>query len=95
MNEITIIARLITGAFCTFLAILLSSKTREPAWLFMIIGIVCFYAQIVLVTLESFGIFNTNELILGLPMIKLATENIPLLFISIGLIMAIVTKSKF
>jgi hypothetical protein len=95
MSEITVIARLVIGAFCTFLAILLSSKTREPAWLFIIFGIICIYAQVVLSTLEGFGIMNTNQLIFGVQLFKIAIENVPLFFISIGLVLAIRSKSRF
>jgi hypothetical protein len=95
MSEISVILRLVIGAFCTFLAILLSSKTREPAWLFVIFGIICMYAQVVIVTLEGFGIFDQNILINGIPLIKLVVENVPLIFISAGLILAIVSKSKY
>jgi hypothetical protein len=93
INDISVILRLVIGALCTFFAILLSSKTREPSWLFIIFGVICIYAQIVLLTLESFGIFDTHVLFYGIPIVKLTTENIPLLFISIGFILA--SKSKY
>jgi hypothetical protein len=95
INDISLIIRLVIGAFCTFLAILLSSKTREPAWLLIILGVICLYSQVVAATLEAFGIFDMGMLILGIPLIKLAIENIPPIIISTGLLFAIISKSKY
>ncbi|MBN2531438.1 MAG: hypothetical protein JXB88_01030 [Spirochaetales bacterium] len=93
-NELIIITRIITGAMCTFFAILLWSKTREPAWIFIIIGTLCIYVEIVFTTLEAFGILSKDLLtISGIPVLKLLLFNLPLLFITIGFI-TIITGNK-
>jgi hypothetical protein len=94
-NEILIIIRLVTGAFCTFSAILLWSRTREASWIFIIIGTICIYMQIVAKTLEEFGVFDTGFLVFGIPIIKLLIDNLPLIFLSIGFLVAAKAKSKY
>jgi hypothetical protein len=94
-GDIAVITRLIVGALCTFFAILLSSKTREPAWLFIIFGVICTYVQVVLLTLEGFGIFDTKALLYGVPVLQIAIENVPLAFIATGLVLAVRSKSKY
>jgi hypothetical protein len=95
INELTQVIRLVFGAMCTFFAILLSSKTREPSWVLIIIGVMCMYVQVVVSTLDGFGILDTNISILGLPVLRILLENIPLIFLTIGFILALAKKSKY
>jgi hypothetical protein len=96
MNDIAIIIRLVFGALTTFFAILLSSRTRDPALIFIIIGAVFMYVQIVLLTLDAFGVFDVNLALFGVPsLLRIAIENIPLVFLSTGFILAISARIKF
>ena len=89
-NEIIIISRVVTGAICAFFSILFWSKTREPAWIFIIIGTLSFYVEIVFSTLETFGIVNKDFLTFyGIPVLKIVLINAPILFITIGFIIMI------
>jgi len=98
MDTITFLqyaSHLVLGAFATFAAILLWSRTRDMAWTFLIIAAIISYADIVLTTLRSFGIlgenlFRTN----GLPMLQLALANLPLLFSGIGFLIAVSRKRQ-
>ena len=88
-------SHLVLGAFTTFAAILLWSRTRNMAWTFLIIAAIVSYADIVLATLRSFGIlgedlFRTN----GLPVLALALANLPLLFSGIGFLIAASRKRQ-
>ena len=88
-------SHLVLGAFATFAAILLWSRTRDMAWTFLIIAAIISYADIVLTTLRSFGIlgenlFRTN----GLPVLQLALANLPLLFSGIGFLIAVSRKRQ-
>ena len=53
---------LVMGAFATFCAILLWSKTRDMAWTFLIIAAIISYADVVLSTLRGFGIIGGEML---------------------------------
>ena len=55
-------SHLVLGAFATFCAILLWSRTRDLAWTFIIIGVILSYADIVLSTLRAFGILGEDLL---------------------------------
>lgn len=86
-------SRLALGAFATFGAILLWSRTRDLAWTFLIIAAILTYADIVLGTLRAFGILGEDLLnYRGVPVLQIALADLPLLFIGIGFIFAAVRK---
>lgn len=94
-NEVIIITRVVTGAIGAFFSIMLWSKTRDPAWIFIIIGTLCIYVEIVFTTLEMFGILSSDILTLyGIPVLKLLLLNMPVLFITIGFITVIAGNKK-
>ena len=53
---IYIICRLVLGAAAAFLAILLWAKTRDLAWMLMVIGVLASYVEVVYSILELFGL---------------------------------------
>jgi hypothetical protein len=86
-------SHLLLGAFATFCAILLWSRTRDIAWTFVIIGAIVAYANIVYTTLTELHILGTD--ILGftlpqnvLPIVSIALADLPLLFSGIGFLVA-------
>ena len=82
-------SHLVLGAFATFCAILLWSRTRDMAWTFVIIGAIISYADIALATLRSFGILGEDLVrYQGIPVLQLALANLPLLFFGIGFLIA-------
>jgi len=82
-------SRLALGAFATFGAILLWSRTRDLAWTFLIIAAVLTYADIVLATLRGFGILGEDLLSYrGVPVLQIALADLPLLFGGIGFVLA-------
>ena len=84
-------SRLILGAVAAFLAIMLWSKTRDPAWMLMVIGIVVSYIEIVFSVLEMTGISAGNIMFIG--SVSLAAILLPVLrmafFIAAFLVMVI------
>jgi hypothetical protein len=81
---------LVLGAFCTFCAILLWSRTRDMAWTFVIIGAIVSYADIVISTLKAFGILGADLMAYkGIPVLQIALANLPLLFSGIGFLIAV------
>jgi hypothetical protein len=49
-------SRLFLGALASFFAIMLWSKTRDPAWMLMVMGTLAAYIENVAVILDWFGI---------------------------------------
>jgi hypothetical protein len=83
-------SHLVLGAFATFCAILLWSRTRDMAWTFVIIGAIVAYANIVLTTLRSFGIIGEEVFLVsnGIPVVSIILADLPLLFSGIGFLVA-------
>jgi len=86
-------SHLLFGAFATFCAILLWSRTREMAWIFIIVAVIISYAAIVLGTLRRYGILGPEaEMGPGIPIVRILLADLPLLFSGIGLVIAFAHK---
>jgi hypothetical protein len=62
---ILIYSRLILGALASFFAIMLWSRTRNPAWMFVIIGTITLYVEVIYSILELLGITTGYVLFIG------------------------------
>jgi hypothetical protein len=86
-------SHLLFGAFATFCAILLWSRTREMAWTFIIVAVIISYADIVLATLRSYGILGPEpELAHGIPIVPILLADLPLVFFGIGFVIAFINR---
>lgn len=82
------IIKLSLGGFAAFLAILLWSKTRDSAWMSLVIGAVISYAGIVYNMLLDFGMkFSIDILVAGIPLTTLLFTAVPLLFYILGFLL--------
>ena len=82
-------SHLLLGAFATFCAILLWSRTRDMAWTFVIIGVIITYADIVMATLRSYGLLGPEPQIAGgVPIVRILLANLPLAFLGVGFLVA-------
>jgi hypothetical protein len=92
-SEIAILVRLVVGAFGTFCAILLWARSRDLAWILVILGVLITYAAIVVTTLEAFGLLEWEDaLVFGLPaagLVTLLLTNLPTILISLGFLVAL------
>jgi hypothetical protein len=61
-NTTFIICRLVLGAISSFLAILLWSRTRDAAWILVIISAITTYVEIIYSILNLFGVIGENIL---------------------------------
>jgi len=78
---IYIISRLSLGALAAFFAILLWSKTRDVAWMLMVIGAIASYVDTVYSILELFGITGDNLLSIGsMPVVSILLPCLPVVF---------------
>ena len=85
-----IVSRLAVGALAAFLAILLWSGTRDLSWMFIVMGTILFYAEIIYTTFGMFGLVTLDvEVIPGIIGIETILSNAPLLCYSIGFIIMI------
>ncbi len=72
------IIKLILGGLASFFAIILWSRTRDPAWMSLVTGTIIDYAGIVYNMLLDFGVaFTTNLTVLGIPITTLLFSIIP------------------
>jgi hypothetical protein len=98
-GEISVLVRLVLGAVATFFAILLWSKTRDAAWILIILGTLISYAEIVFSTLEKFGILGDVVIaVAGLPrlpvnqIVQTLLVNLPLVLYTVAFIILIVRR---
>jgi hypothetical protein len=91
---ILLLTELSFGAVATFLAILLWSKTRDSAWMFIVIGTIIGYGRIVYQTLQVFGVIGDEWItIAGVSLADILFINLPLIFFIIAFIIMIIRKS--
>ena len=84
------IVKLIFGGITAFLAILLLSRTRDCAWIFMICGAIFSYAGLVFELLLKVGIVSDFSLkIFNLPFMSLFFTVVPAIFFIISFILTI------
>ena len=78
---IYILSRLILGALASFFAIMLWSKTRDVAWMLMVIGTIAAYVETVYAILNLFGINGGNILYIGtVPIMSIVLPCLPTVF---------------
>ena len=75
-----IISRLSLGAVAAFFAILLWSKTRDAAWMLIVIGAIAAYVETVYSILELFGIRSGSLLIGSMPLVSIVLPCLPMVF---------------
>ncbi len=90
---VLLVSRLVFAAIASFLAIVLWSRTRDSAWMLMVVGTIAAYADIIYSLLALFGAINPESLSLGgVHLGALVFSNLPYLFYSIAFIIMIVRK---
>jgi hypothetical protein len=88
-----VFSRLIVGAVATFFAILVWSRTRDAAWMLIVIGTIVHYGETVFTTLESFGVvrFQAAEF-RGIPVARMIMINLPMIFFIIAFTVMLLRK---
>jgi hypothetical protein len=81
------------GAFATFCAILLWSRTRDLGWTFIIIATIVSYAGIAFNTFVRLGLIEEEVFSLrGVPIVRLALTDLPFVFMAVGFLIAFARK---
>jgi hypothetical protein len=77
-GEIALISsRLVLGSGASFLAIVLWSKTRDIAWMLIVLGTIAAYADTVYVILDRFGLTEGAFMVGSVPIASLVLPNVP------------------
>jgi hypothetical protein len=88
-----IFCQLILGAIASFLAIFLWSRTRDIAWMLIIIGTIVAYIEIVHYVLGLFGMGGENFLPIGsVPLISFALPLLRMTFFIAAFIIMIIRQ---
>jgi hypothetical protein len=92
---VLLLIKLITGFSATLTAVLLWSKTREPAWLFIVLGTVFLYSEIIFNTLDSLGLSKFYLFtVYGISLVEIIFASFPFLFFTIGFIIFLTNKRR-
>ena len=90
---IYILSRLALGALASFFAIMLWSKTRDVAWMLMVIGTIAAYVETVYAILNLFGISGANLVTIGtVPLMSIILPCLPTVFFTAAFIVMVVRK---
>ena len=94
-QTIYILSRLILGALASFFAIMLWSKTRDVAWMLMVIGTIAAYVETVYSILNIFGISGTNVLTIGsMSLMSILLPSLPTVFFIATLLVMVIRKYR-
>lgn len=86
-------SRLVVAGIATFLAIVLWSMTRDTAWMFIVIGTIVSYGEVVLTSLESLGVVRIDALMVGgVSLFRVLFAVLPMLFFIIAFSILIVRR---
>jgi hypothetical protein len=92
-DTILLVSRLATAAAAAFLAILLWSRTRDLAWMLVVIGVIASYADILFDLLGRLGLIDEARYsFLGIPIGRILLVNLPYFFLCAALIVMIARK---
>jgi hypothetical protein len=92
---IYIVSRLVLGALMSFFAIMLWSKTRDVAWMLMVIGAIAAYVETVYSILELLGITGDFVLSIGsTPVISIILPCLPTAFFIAAFAVMVVRKYR-
>jgi len=90
-----IVSRLTLGALAAFFAILLWAKTRDIAWMLMVIGAIASYVDTVYSILELFGITGENLPSIGsMPVVSILLPALPTIFFISAFAVMVVRKYR-
>jgi hypothetical protein len=85
-ETVYLVSRLGTAALAAFLAIVLWSRTRDLAWMLIVIGAISSYADIVFSLLARLGLVDEARFeLLGLPLGRILLSNLPFIFLCAAL----------
>jgi len=92
---IFVCSRLILGALAAFFAIMLWSKTRDAAWMLMVVGAIVMYIEIVYSILELLGIVAGSTMSIGsVPLAAILLPALHMAFFIAALMVMVVRRHR-
>jgi hypothetical protein len=89
-QAILMLSRFVLGAFATFLAIMVWSKTRDIAWMLIVVGTVAHYGEVVFSALESLGVVRLDVVrISTVAVFPLVLTNLPTAFYALAFLVIV------
>jgi len=90
-----ILSRLSLGALASFLAIMLWSKTRDVAWMLIVIGTIAAYVETVYSILNLFGVSGGRFFTIGsVPLMSILLPCLPVIFFIAAFAVMVVRKFR-
>lgn len=89
-----IVSRLTTGALAAFFAIMLWSKTRDVAWMLIVIGTIAAYVETVYSILDLFGLAGTRFSVGSVPVAAILLPNLRTGFFIAAFVVMVVRKLR-
>jgi len=94
-QAIYVLSRLALGAIASFFAIMLWARTRDIAWMLMVIGIIAAYVETIHAILNVFGIGGGNIVVIGsMPLVSIILPNLPMVFFIAAFAVAVFRKYR-
>ena len=91
-----ILSQLVLGAVASFLAIMLWSRTRDAAWMLIVIGTIVSYIEIVYSILEHFGMGGDDFYLIGsVPLISFILPSLRMIFFITAFTVMIIRQSRY
>jgi hypothetical protein len=88
-------SRLIAGALASFFAIMFWSKTRDAAWMLVVVGVITVYIHTVYSILEFLGVIDKAVLSIGtVSLVSIMLSVLPPLLFSAAFIIMIIRKTR-
>jgi hypothetical protein len=88
-----ILSRLILGGIASFLAIMLWSRTRDIAWMLIVMGIISAYGETIYTIVNLFGVDGGNIISIGsMSLLSILLPCFPLLFFIAAIAVMVVRK---
>ncbi|NNM54270.1 MAG: hypothetical protein HKM05_06060 [Spirochaetales bacterium] len=89
-SELILGAQLVVSFFAGVVGVALWAHTREPSWVFVVLGILFQYISLMLDLLDRLGVIQLNAwLWQGIPWLRLTFAVLPMLLVAVGLIFAL------
>ena len=92
---IYVLCRLILGGLASFLAIMLWSRTRDTAWMLIVMGVIAAYVETIYSIMNFLG--ESNRYILDaepVPVLSIILTCIPIMFFIAGLSVMVARKYR-
>jgi hypothetical protein len=88
-------SRLVLGALASFFAIMLWSKTRDVAWMLIVIGTIAAYIETVYSILDIFGITDGDTFVIGsMPVASIALPCLRTVFFIAAFVVMVFRKYR-